>query len=163
MLTNIKFIIKEALTSIGYDSPNMENLLFATCCNESDCGTYEVQRGGPARGIMQCENATYQDVVHNFLAYHPDLKAKIFQWQPHNPSNTADDLVGNPRFATCIAACSYIRHSSAMSAIQNNELLTLDQMYAIYKEYYNGPGAAVQSLFEVKYNKYSPLCESPNN
>lgn len=140
-----RILITKVLTTLGYNTPQFVNLLLGTMAQESDMGKYETQGGGgPARGVYQCENATFQDINTNFLSYHTALNTTIQTYAPPNPIGTADDLVNNHEYACAYASCSFIRHHVPAVTVDPTDIST---MYFLYKKYYNGPGAATQSQF----------------
>ena len=147
-------LITGVLTTLGYNQPNLVNLLLGTMAQESAMGRYETQLGGgPARGIFECENATFQDVFNNFLSYHSALKALVQSYAPTTPVGTADDLIGDHEYATAMAACSYIRHSVPHPNVDPEDINT---MYLLYKTYYNSSGgAATQTEFTNNWNNYA--------
>jgi hypothetical protein len=72
---DLRTLIKNTLTPFNMYSAIAEELLMATCANESNLGQYRTQSGnGPARGIFQVEGNTFNDLFTNYLAYHPALK-----------------------------------------------------------------------------------------
>ncbi len=145
-------LISGVLTSLGYNAQNFINLLLGTMAQESAMGQFETQvGGGPARGIFQMENATFQDLNANFLRYHQALNNLVQAYAPQGAVGTADDLVNNHEYATAYAACSYIRHSVPHPDTNATDVMT---MYALYKTYYNGPGAATQSEFVNNWNRF---------
>lgn len=147
-------LIQNVLTTLGYNVPNLANLLIGTMAQESAMGVYETQTGGgPARGIMQMENATYQDIWNNFLAYHQSLRQIIgsFEIPDGSTTNNADLLVNNHEFAVAMAACSYIRHHVPHPDTDPNDVHSL---YVLYKAFYNGPGAATETEWTNNWNKY---------
>lgn len=146
-------LIITVLTTLGYNQPNFVNLLLGTMAQESAMGKYETQSGGgPARGIYECENATFQDIFKNFLSYHTALKALVQSYAPANALETADDLVNNHEYATAIAACSYIRHSVPHV---NDDPTDVPTMYGYYKKFFNGPGSATQAEFTKNWQYYA--------
>lgn len=152
-------LITTVLTALGYSQPNFVNLLLGTMAQESAMGQYETQSGGgPARGIFQMENATFQDLNANFLAYHQALNTTIQQYAPANAVGTADDLVNNHEYACAYAACSYIRHHVPHPNIDPTDVTTL---YTLYKTFYNGPGAATQTEFTNNWNRFGISNSAP--
>lgn len=138
-------LITEVLTKLGYNTPQLVNLLLGTMAQESQMGKYQTQfGGGPGRGIFQCENATFQDVLTNFLSYHKSLESLVESYAITLPFVSADDLLDNPKLAVAFAACSYIRHSVPHV---NDNAADPGTAYHYYKTYYNGPGAATYLEF----------------
>ncbi len=147
-----KQLIEQVLTHLGYNFPPFVALLLGTMAQESNMGEYETQiGGGPARGIFQMENATFQDINDNFLAYHNELKTRVNSYKPNYTTTfNADWLIHNPKYSTAYAACSYIRHSVP----HPNTPCTCDAAWPNYKTYYNGPGAAQEYQFQSKWIEF---------
>lgn len=87
-------------------TPAAENLLLGTAATESHLGAYLFQVGGPALGIYQMEPDTFEDIQSNFLAYRPQLAAKVRSWAAQE---TADELVWNLAYATAVCRVHYRR------------------------------------------------------
>jgi hypothetical protein len=139
--------IQTVLTPANLYSANAEELLIATCAQESLMGTYRTQAPhGPARGIFECEGATFQDLVNNYLKYHPSL----LEWaQSLSTDFGVDDLVHNDNLAIAICRLHYYRVPAALP--DKNDL---DALWTFYKLHYNTPsGAATQEEFTNHYNQ----------
>ncbi len=150
--SDARTLITNVLTTLGYNTPPFVNLLLGTMAQESDMGKYETQGGGgPARGIFQMEDATFQDINANFLAYHSTLNTAIQGYAPSGAVGTADDLVNNHEYACAYASCSYIRHHVPLPSVDPTDVVT---MYTYYKTYYNGPGAATQAEFTSNWSAF---------
>lgn len=144
-------LITTVLTTLGYNTPAFVNLLLGTCAQESALGKYEVQEGsGIAKGIMMCENATFQDINKNFLSYHKALNTLVQSYAPTNAIGTANDLVNNHEYAVAYSACSFIRHHVPSVTVDPNDIPT---MFSLYKMYYNSAsGAATQAEFTKNWH-----------
>ncbi len=150
--SDARILITNVLTTLGYNQPNFVNLLLGTMAQESDMGRYETQEGGgPARGIFQMENATFQDINTNMLSYHQALNTAVQSYAPSGAVGTADDLVNNHEYACAYASCSYIRHHVPAVTVDPTDVAT---MYTLYKKYYNGPGAATQKEFTNNWSTF---------
>lgn len=146
-------LITAVLTTLGYNQTNFVNLLLGTMAQESALGKYETQLGGgPAKGIMMCENATFQDINKNFLSYHKALNTLVQSYAPANAVGTADDLVNNHEYACAYAACSFIRHHVPQV---NDDPTDIPTMYGYYKKFFNGPGSATQAEFTKNWQYYA--------
>lgn len=138
--------IQATLTPLGLYSADAEELLMATCAQESLLGTYRSQVGGPARGIFQMETADHDDIWTNFLAYHFDLAAAV-RGLSGQLSPTATDLVNNDAYAIAMARVHYARKPGALPAATD-----LAGLFHYYKQWYNTPlGAATQAEFNEHY------------
>jgi hypothetical protein len=141
--------IQAVLTPLGLYSPEAEELLMATCAQESLLGKYREQVGGPALGIFQMEPATFQDICTNYLAYHPALDTKILAL-----GGSAQDMINNDELAIAMARVLYLRAPGALPAATD-----LAAIWAYYKAHYNTPlGAAKQIDF---YRHYHELVQGP--
>jgi hypothetical protein len=144
----LRALINSTLSPIGLYSLNAEELLMATCANESNLGMYRTQgNGGPARGIFQMEGATHDDIWHNYIAYHSDLTANL-----HKLSSlcTANDMINNDPYAVAMCRVHYLRGRGALP-----DSTDLEGIWAYYKLHYNTPqGAATHDEFIIKYHKY---------
>ena len=146
----LRLVIQQTLTPLGIYSANAEELLMATCANESNLGLYKVQaKGGPAHGIMQIETATFNDIWANYLAYHQTLGDGI-KLLNSGVIGISSDLDNNDRYSVAMARVFYMRCPGALPDAGN-----LDAIWAYYKQYYNTPaGAAVEGIFKYKYQAY---------
>jgi hypothetical protein len=147
---SLRKLIQQVLIGIGEYSPDAEELLMATCANESNLGRYRTQaKGGPGRGIYQIEVATFNDIWANYLKYHNDLASKVKALN-NDIQGTADDLVNNDRYATAMCRVHYMRCPGVLPSAGD-----LDGIWQYYKRFYNTPeGAAVESIFKYKYQQY---------
>lgn len=146
----LRSLIQQTLKPMNLWSANAEELLLATCAQESAFGTYRTQGGGgPARGIFQDEGEDFQDLFLNYLDYHSGLYtqvAKLFNTQPPD----VDQLVNNDPAAIAICRVHYLR---APEALPSNT--DLNAIWTIYKKRYNTPGgAATQDEFYRNYKRY---------
>lgn len=93
----LEAIIRPALACLGsqYCTQSAVILLLATAAQESLCGEYVGQVGGPALGIFQMEPATYQDTLAR--SHEPRLLA------PHYAKRMVYDM----RYATQMARLKY--------------------------------------------------------
>lgn len=142
--------IKDALTPLKLWTQDAEELLMATCANESNLGEYRTQAPhGPARGIFQMEAEDFNDIWTNYLAYHGSL---AFQVKNYNSGQqgTADDLVNNDAYAIVMARIHYMRKPGSIPSCTN-----LEAMWTYYKHWYNSDsGAATHDEFVAKYKKF---------
>lgn len=146
----LRALIQQTLTPLGLYCADAEELLMATCANESNLGQFRTQaNGGPARGIFQDEIGDFQDLFINYLDARSALYTKIaglFQIQPPDIA----ELVTNDAAAIGICRAHYLRAPGALPTAND-----LDAIWAYYKLYYNTPGgAAVEGVFKYKYERY---------
>lgn len=145
---NLRALIQSTLNPLNLWNEDAEELLLATCAQESLFGTYRTQgNGGPARGIFQMEGEDHDDIWHNFLAYHLDLARQL-----HGLSNTCttDDMINNDPYAIAMARIHYLRKPGNLPSCRD-----LNAMWLYYKKWYNTPqGAATQLQFSMHYAHY---------
>ena len=146
----LRTLIQNTLTPLGVYSDDAEELLMATCANESNLGEYRTQgNGGPARGIFQMEGEDFNDIWKNYLAYHTAFAARVKALNGGN-IGTADDLINNDAYAIAMCRVHYLRSSGNLPYCKD-----LEAIWDYYKLHYNTPqGAATQDVFEAKYKKY---------
>lgn len=131
---------------IKYNQDAVE-LLLGTAAQESAYGKYIRQiGGGPALGKFQMEPATFNDIVKNYLKYHPDIAAKIKSICHVNVFNSID-LINNDRLAICMCRVHYLRVKYALP--------TSTVRYAAYwKLFYNtrkGKGTMREFIHNYKF------------
>ncbi len=146
---NLRQLIKNTLSPINLYNANAEELLMATCANESNLGQYRTQIHGPARGIFQMEGEDFIDIWNNYLKYHGTL---AFQVKNYNggEQGTVDDLVNNDQYAIVMCRIHYLRAPGSLPPAND-----IDAIWNYYKLHYNTPnGAATRDEFMLKYNKF---------
>ena len=146
----VRSVIRQTLEPISLWSANAEELLLATCANESDMGALLTQFPyGPGRGWFQDEAEDFNDLWTNYLAYHATL---AFQVRNYNSGKqgTVDDLVNNNPYAVCIARIHYLRAPGELPPAND-----IEQIWGYYKQHYNTPlGKATHDEFVAKYKHY---------
>jgi hypothetical protein len=147
-VANLRALIVATLVPLGLWSANAEELLCATCAQESHMGTYRQQVNGPALGIYQMEPGDFEDIWRNYLVYHGTLKNNVLGLVPD--SVNAQAMVFNDRFATAMARVHYLRLPKALPAPTD-----LQGLWLTYKVGYNSVhGAATQDQFNNNYKRY---------
>jgi hypothetical protein len=146
----LRNLIKEVLGQIGLYSPNAEELLMATCANESNLGRYRTQaKGGPGKGIFQIETSDFIDIWDNYLKYHKDLASRVMSLNG-DTQGSADDLVDNDRYSIAMCRVHYERCPGVLPDSRD-----ISGIWQYYKRWYNTPeGAAVEGIFMYKYKTY---------
>lgn len=144
---NIKDTLWQLEPEIPYSNEAFQ-LVYGTGAHESMGWKYRKQLGGgPARGLFQCERPTFNDIIENFLAYHPKLLAKIIQISGVSRLNF-NDLETNDILATCICRVHYFRFKWAIPK-------TLEEQAKRYKRYYNSyKGKATIEEYIKNYKLY---------
>jgi len=150
----LREVIQQTLKPISLWTVDVEELLLATCANESNFGTYRVQVGsGVAKGIFQMEGEDFDDIWVNYLKYHTQLATQIMSFN-NNIQGTADDLVNNDPYAVAMARVHYLRKPGVIPPATD-----IEQIWSYYKQWYNTPkGAAQHDQFVLKYKKFV-LCQ----
>jgi hypothetical protein len=146
---DLRTLIQNTLKPISLYSADAEQMLVATCAQESLMGMYRTQAPhGPARGIFQEEGEDFDDLVNNYLKYHPSL----LTWAQSLTSNfCVDDLVNNDAFAVAICRLHYYRVPAALPSKDDVEAI-----WNFYKVHYNSiNGAATRDQFMAHYNLYA--------
>lgn len=106
----LEHVIRPVLRDLGLWSVAAERLVLGTACQESACGRYLVQIGGPAKGIFQMEPATHDDIWGNFLVYRDDLQVKILKWRTDSEViSSVNEMIGNLYYATAMCRVHYLR------------------------------------------------------
>ena len=131
-------VIEPVLESLGLKSESAIRLLLGTAACESNLGTFLQQVGGPALGIYQMEPATHDDIHRHFLAYRPELRAKVLSWSV--TGGAATEMTWNLAYATAMARMQYLRDDRALPPADD-----LEALGHTYKRVYNthlGAGSA---------------------
>lgn len=145
--------IKPALAHLAgvkpsLDSPNARQMLLAIAAQESSCGKYFAQLGGPAQGPWQIEPRTHDDLFTNFLDYRPDLRDALEELLPTIPVDNV--LVSSPLYCCGVARMLMYREPWHVPALNDR-----DGMWALYKEDYNTRlGKATKAEWDHNWAKY---------
>lgn len=73
----LRHVIRPVLKDLNLWSEPAERMVLGTACQESECGRFLVQVGGPALGIYQMEPKTEYDLIKNFIRHRPALHDKM--------------------------------------------------------------------------------------
>src|SRR6266566_1626681 len=111
------YIVRPALSLLGpaLSTRFAEDLLIATCAQESRLGEYVHQVNGPALGIFQIEPASLTDLWFWIQHRRPRWDFAFFAIgiDPHKPIER-DAILYNLRFAAMIARLFYYRVPMAL-------------------------------------------------
>ena len=77
MENTIKKIIAKTLKKVDLYSEEAAALIFETGQAEARYGALEQMGNGPAKGFFQCEPATMEDCIENYINYRPELKKAL--------------------------------------------------------------------------------------
>jgi hypothetical protein len=149
IIATLRSLIRTTLQPIELYSVNAEELLVATCAQESALGTYRQQIDGPALGIFQMEPATWDDAWRNYLLYHPAL----YTWMDSLrklPVLAEREMITNDALAIGMARIQYYRAAEPLPPATD-----LWGLWSLYKKRWNTPmGAATWGQFKANYAKY---------
>lgn len=141
----LRQLIKDTLVPLALYSADVEELLMATCAQESLLGTYRHQVHGPAIGIFQDEPGDFYDIWNNCLSGTKlgVMIGALASTQPPLPA----ELQNNDRFAIAICRAHYLRVKHPLPSASD-----LMGLWHYYKTYYNSiEGAATQEQFVQNY------------
>ena len=145
-----EFIIRPALDALVLYSPEAEELLVATCAQESIGGTYLAQEHGPAVGVYQMEPATHDDLWRTTLENNPGLRWKIMSGINVTSLPKADRMVWDLLYSTMMARVFYARVPAPLPKADD-----LDGIWDYYKAHWNtAAGAAKKDAFLENYHRF---------
>lgn len=105
----VDYVINPSLKQTNLYAPNSAQLVLGTFCQESHICTYLKQvGGGPALSGAQIEPVTYNSMNNDFLAYKPDLTAKILNACGFNKMPPAEELITNLKFSVIMCRVRYL-------------------------------------------------------
>ncbi len=142
--------MRPALDVLGLYNQASEEILVATCAQESLGGTFISQKDGPAKGIYQMEPKTHDDLWNTIL-----VRNQTVRWQIMKALNTAtnpraDRMVWDLQYATFMARAFYMRVTEALP-----EANDIEAIWEYYKMYWNtNLGAAKKTEFIANYNRF---------
>lgn len=147
------------------NKPEAVDLLFGTCCVESDCGYRVRQISGPALGIMQMEPATHYDIWLNFIANNAGLlEFATMYLVPYGYNKTTTKIIAERmqrhlefdlRYAIIMARLHYYRVSAAIPELGPGYITDLGEYWKKYYNTIDGRGGVGE--FVVKFNKYGGI------
>ena len=127
------FIIIPILKYLGLYSKEAARLILFTSAQETLCGRYLRQVGlknyGPARGIYQCEPATFNDVLSHLKN---NKREQLINTLKISALTDLTNLTINIPYATAICRIHYTRIPERLPAYDN-----IDDMWLYYKTHYN--------------------------
>lgn len=150
-----ELIVSPVLHALGEWTQPAEDLLVMTAAHESFGGTFLKQEGGPAMGVYQMEQGTFNDIWNRTLQDKQSplmpLRAKIMNLcnMIHEP--IAEDMIWNLYFATAMCRVYYLRVYSPIPA-------DIVEMSKYAKKYYNSElGAATSDEYLRDYYKFENI------
>jgi len=143
----LRLQIQSTLQPIDLWSPAAEELLMATCAQESLMGAYRKQVNGPALGIFQMEPRDHDDIWKNYLAFRNQMSADGAKIAGKPELCTADMLEFNDPYAIFMCRIHYLRAIKPLPDAKD-----LGGLWVYYKAFYNSVnGAATQAEFNRHY------------
>lgn len=130
------------LSGMAVDSPEAIELIFETAKVESKLYQRKQLGGGPAIGLWQMEEDTYNDIQENFIGYRPKLKKTLDVM--FGSGRQFQDMRNNDEYAIVMARLVYWRAPGAIPS-------TKEGRAHYWKKYYNteeGKGSVLKYLFQ---------------
>jgi hypothetical protein len=126
-------VVVPALNALALYTQQAEYLLMGTAAIESNFINFVQFGGGPARGMFQMEQATYDDTVNRYLAFpgNAALRTSVFLLATNPASPTFAELPTNHQFAAALARVKYREIPAAIPT-------TLADQANYWWQYYNG-------------------------
>lgn len=135
-------VIRPMLTYLAGAGVNLggaaaEELLLGTAAQESKLRALDQvtsrddQAPGPALGLWQMEPATHADILKNFLAFKPELGARVESLLAPWPARDKQ-LISNLAYAAAMARIHYYRVREPLPAAGD-----VQAQAAYWKKYYN--------------------------
>lgn len=136
-------VITPVLQAMDMWSPAAANLMLGTAMQESRCGEYLAQIGGPALGIFQIEPSTARDLIFRYLTGRPALRRRFemafrlldsrpINWTSVDHDSMWQQLITDLRFNTAVARLRYWIVPEPLPAADDVEGLA-----RYWKQYYN--------------------------
>jgi len=143
-------VIRPVLARLALGGAAAETLLLGTALHESG-GLRRLRQagGGPALGLYQIEPATHADILENFLAFRPDLAARVAGLAAQWPGRV-EQLATNPAYATAIARIHYRRRPEPLP--EAGDIAALGRYW---KRHYNtGRGRGTAEAFIESWRRW---------
>ena len=152
----IEHVLTPCLNDLQAYSNDAIELLVMTCAIESDGGSFIKQVNGPALGIFQMEEATHDDLWHNFLMHD---HRRLTLMQVHFNCQifpSANRMVTDLRYAAAMARLLYARFPDRLPDKDD-----IEGLYDYYKKFYNTEkGKSKKAPSIKKYTTYRGLGQS---
>jgi hypothetical protein len=152
-------ILRPVLAALHPLIPNSESarrLLLGTAAHESGGFKYIDQitgnprdPDGPAYGLLGMERITHDDIWDTFLAFRPELAAKVQRFSISG-IETVKQMQGNAYYAVVMARMKFYRARPPLPAADDIDLLA-----EYYKKWYNtAEGKATPQDFKNAVNQF---------
>lgn len=141
-------VIVPALKSVALHSEAAVELLLGTALQESRLQYLKQLGTGPALGLFQMEPATHDDIWTNYLAYRPELAARVARLaHVRNAGALATDLL----YAAAMCRVFYRRIKDPLPAAGD-----VPGQAAYWKEHYNTYlGAGTEDEYIENWNAHT--------
>lgn len=152
-------ILRPVLAALHPIIPNTESarrLMLGTAAHESG-GFHWIDQitgnpldpDGPAFGLFQMERNTHDDIWDTFLAFRPELAAKVQRFSISGVE-TVKQMQGNAYYATVMARLKFYRAKPPLPAADDIDLLA-----EYHKKWYNtSAGKATPQDFKDAVSRY---------
>ena len=150
--------IRETLSEANMYTTDMHKLLLGTIASESDFGSLNKQRGGPALGIGQMEPSTHNDIWSNYLSYKPQLRSKVINSMWFGVPKLTQ-LRYNRKYQILMYTVQYQRAHSVNKCLDHPKFKTKnDEIWYfawLHKKVFNtAAGKSTTKRFFEKYHEY---------
>jgi len=129
-------VVRPVLMELQMHSDAAEALVLGTAMQESGLQWLRQLGGGPALGLFQMEPATHDDIWNNYLAFRPEIAARVERFLVPG-RDRADQLVWNLAYATAMCRIHYRRVQAALPAATD-----VAGLAGYWKAHYNTAGGA---------------------
>lgn len=144
----LDYVIRPVNKSLDLWSIDADKQVLGTACQETQCGRYLHQIGGPALGIFQMEAATYYDLLKRFLVA-PKYSALAARVKALARNSLEEEMIGNLYYATAICRLKYLSDPDPIPS-------TLPEQAAYWKRVYNTlAGAGTVDEYIANWNRYA--------
>lgn len=145
----MKYVIRPTLRWMGHEfaGGGADVLMLATAAQESHCGKWLHQVGGPAMGIMQVEPYTHGLVV--------DWAKRAGHTRFVSKHSDDERLVYDLRYSVVIARMLYASWGIGLPGNGPDDHWQAYELWGTYKRRYNSAqGAATKAQFTRNWNEY---------
>lgn len=149
-----ELVIRPALKGINLYSPEAEEMLIATCAQESLDGYYLKQisdHKNAALGIYQMEPDTHDSIWNTTLTANSNLGFVVMTSCKYTIRPKADVMIYNLLYASVMARVFWLPVKEDFAEIGD-----IDALWFLYKKYWNTAGGkATKEDFVKNYSRYA--------
>lgn len=143
-------VIRPVLMGLNLYNPNAEELLMGTAAQESNLGTYIRQIEGPAGGIFQCEQKTYDSLWNKYIGSSRAMQLKVLPLIGVTTKPPYNRIISDLNLATLICRLHYWDIKIILPSRDN-----VEEMGKYWDMYYNrNPEKGTVGEFIRNYDKY---------